>query len=51
MDISSTRTGELVVDATLFEDVFNNYTWIPPPINPFNQMIGFNPFRPLTTPN
>ena len=49
-DVSSTRVGELLIDATLFEDVFNNYTWIPPPVNPFNQIAAFNPFKSLTNP-
>jgi hypothetical protein len=50
MDISSTRTGELVVDASLFEVIWNNYTYIPPPISPYTSIIQSSAFKALSTP-
>lgn len=50
LDVSSDRAAELVIDAILLEQVFNNFTYIPPLVNPFTLIVGSNPFKPLVTP-
>lgn len=49
-DVMSTRVAELVVDATLFEKVFNEYTFLSPPLAPMVQVLSSNPFMQMTAP-